>query len=88
MAKIEHELTVCEICMEKLGCWAIIETCFCTRCEKEKKKDISVVRIVKDMMTKKSFLMSLMFSMSKMRVMKVIKKTSFFCVSCPDTKIF
>ena len=24
--------------MEKLGCWAIFEACFCTRYEKEKKK--------------------------------------------------
>ena len=29
--------TVCGMCMEKLGCWAICEACFCTRSEKEKK---------------------------------------------------
>ena len=80
MAKNGHGFTVCEICMEKLACWAIFEACFCTRYEKEKKKDISVVRIVNDVITKKGFLMSLRLSMSKMRVMKVIKKTFLVCL--------
>ena len=39
-------------------------------------------------MTKKSFLISLMFSMSKMRVMKVIKKTSFFVSPARIQKYF
>ena len=40
--------------MEKLGCGTICKAYFCTRPEK-KKKDIQVVRVVKDVMTKKTF---------------------------------
>ena len=35
--KNEDGYTVCGMCMEKLGCQAICEACFGTRCEKEKK---------------------------------------------------
>ena len=48
---------------------------------RERKKEIQVVRIAKDVIKKvNKFLISLGLSMSKMRVMKVIKKTSFSCL--------
>ena len=34
--KNEAGYIVCGMCMEKLGCRAIREACFCSRCEKEK----------------------------------------------------
>ena len=34
--KNEDGYTVCGVCNEKLGCQAICENCFCTKCEKEK----------------------------------------------------
>ena len=75
--------------MEKLGCWATVRPAF-VQDVKRKKKDIQVMRIVKDVMNKKvnKFLISLQLSMSKMWVMKVVKKTFFFVSSDRVQKFF
>ena len=51
--KNDDGYTVCGVCMEKVECQAICRTCF-VQDVKKRKKDILVVRIVKDAMNKKS----------------------------------